>query len=34
VKIMASYTYRDNSSPLAGASFTQNVFSLSTNFRY
>ena len=34
VKISASYTYRNNNSPLAGGSFTQNVFSISTNFRY
>jgi hypothetical protein len=34
VKIAASYTYRNNSSKLAGGDFTQNVFSISTNFRY
>ena len=34
VKIAGSYTYRNNSSPLAGGDFTQNVFSLSASLRY
>ena len=34
VKLNAGYTYRNNSSKLAGSEFTNNVFSLSANFRY
>ena len=34
VKIAASYTRRNNSSPLAGGDFTQNVFSLAAILRY
>ena len=34
VKIAASYTHRNNSSPLAGGDFTQNVFSLAASLRY
>lgn len=34
VKLTGSYTYRNNSSPLAGGDFTNNVFSISASLRY
>jgi len=34
VGVSAGYTYRSNSSDLRGSEFTNNVFSLSANFRY
>lgn len=34
VKVTGSYTYRNNSSPLAAGEFTENVFTLATNVRY
>ncbi len=34
LKVTGSYTYRNNSSPLAGGEFTENVFTVATNVRY
>jgi hypothetical protein len=34
IGISAAYAYRNNSSDLSGSEFTNNVFSLSANFRY
>ena len=34
VRVVGSYVYRNNSSPLAGSEFTNNVFSISANLRY
>ena len=34
VGITGTYTYRSNSSPLAGSEFTNNVFSIAANIRY